>query len=76
MYMSRYYCVKVNDPISARGIAIKFLEQYNSPVTFRSATLEGDVWVVVLDVGLMNKKTRKVIIDRSTGNILSHTYEP
>jgi len=37
--------------------------------------LEGEVWVVVLDVGLMNKQTRKVLIDRSTGNILSHTYK-
>ena len=73
--MFEYYCVKVDDPIRAKGIAIKFLEQYNSSITFRSISLEGEVWVVVLDVGLMNKQTRRVLIDRSTGNILSHTYK-
>lgn len=73
--MIEYYRVKVDNPIRAKGIAIKFLEQYNSSITFRSISLEGEVWVVVLDVGLMNKQTRKVLIDRSTGNILSHTYK-
>ena len=71
--MLEYYCVRVDDPITAKGIAIKFLEQYNSTITFRSATLEGEAWVVILDVGLMNKQTRRVLIDRSTGNILSHS---
>ncbi len=73
MLMFEYYCVRVDDLITAKGIAIKFLEQYNSTITFRSATLEGEVWVVVLDVGLMNKQTRKVLVDRSTGNIISHS---
>ena len=71
--MRNYYCVKVNTLIQAKTIAVKFLEQYNSSVTFRSATLEGEVWIVILDVGMMNTQTRKVLIDRSTGNIMSHT---
>jgi hypothetical protein len=66
--------MRVNTLIQAKTIAVKFLEQYNSSVTFRSATLEDQVWIVVLDVGIMNKQTRKVLIDQSTGNILSHTF--
>ncbi|HEU5488454.1 MAG TPA: hypothetical protein VFV16_06490 [Candidatus Nitrosotalea sp.] len=65
--------MKVENPLQAKIIAIKFLEQYNSSITFRSATLEGEVWIVILDVGMMNTQTRKVLVDRSTGNILSHT---
>jgi hypothetical protein len=65
--------VKVENLIQAKGIAIKFLEQYNSSITFRSATLEEDVWIVILDVGMMNKQTRRVLIDRLTGNILSQS---
>ena len=66
-------CVRVENLIQAKGIAIKFLEQYNSSITFRSATLERDVWIVILDVGMMNKQTRRVLIDRLTGNILSQS---
>lgn len=65
--------MKVENSLQAKVIAIKFLEQYNSSITFRSATLEGEIWVVVLDVGMMNAQTRKVLIDRLTGNILSYT---
>jgi hypothetical protein len=67
--------VKIDNPIRAKDIAIKFLEQYNSSITFRSISLEGEAWVVVLDVGLINKQTRTVLVDRLTGNILSHTYK-
>ncbi len=65
--------VKVENLLQAKMIAIKFLEQYNSSVTFRSATLEGEVWIVILDVGMMNAKPRKVLVDKSTGNIVSYT---
>lgn len=66
--------MKVENLTHAKEIAVKFLEQYNSSVAFRSATLDGEVWIVILDVGMMNKQTRKVLIDRSTGNIVSHTF--
>jgi hypothetical protein len=65
--------VKVDTLIQAKTIAVKFLEQYNSSITFRSATLEGEIWIVILDVGMINKQTRTVLIDKSTGNIMSHT---
>ncbi|MEO9277372.1 MAG: hypothetical protein ABI340_06310 [Nitrososphaera sp.] len=65
--------MKVENLLQAKAIAIKFLEQYNSSITFRSATLEGEVWIVILDVGMMNTQTTKVLVDRSTGNILSYT---
>ena len=67
------FCVKVSDLNQAKTIAIKFLEQYNSSVTFRSATLEGATWIVILDIGMMDKQTRKVLINGETGNILSYT---
>lgn len=73
--MNIHYCVRVENLIQAKGIAIKFLEQYNSSVTFRSATLEGEIWTVLLDVGMIDKQTRRVLIDRSTGSILGHTYK-
>lgn len=65
--------MKVSDLNQAKTIAIKFLEQYNSSVTFRSATLEGETWIVILDIGMMDKQTRKVLINGETGNILSYT---
>ncbi|HXU95447.1 MAG TPA: hypothetical protein VFP45_03325 [Candidatus Nitrosotalea sp.] len=65
--------MQVENLVQAKGIAIKFLEQYNSTITFRSATLEGDIWIVMLDVGMMDKKTRRILIDRLTGNILSQS---
>ena len=65
--------MQVENLVQAKGIAIKFLEQYNSTITFRSATLEGDIWIVMLDVVMMNKKTRRILIDRLTGNILSQS---
>lgn len=66
--------MKVENLTQAKEIAVKFLEQYNSSIAFRSATLDSEVWIVILDVGMMNKQTRKVLIDRSTGNIVSHTF--
>ncbi|HEX5458250.1 MAG TPA: hypothetical protein VFX64_07705 [Candidatus Nitrosotalea sp.] len=65
--------MKVFDLNQAKTIAIKFLEQYNSSVTFRSAALEGEIWIVILDIGMMDKQTRKVLINGETGNILSYT---
>lgn len=65
--------MKVENLIQAKEIAIKFLEQYHSSITLRSATLEGDVWIVILDVGMMNKQIRRILIDRLTGNILNQS---
>ncbi|HET7337379.1 MAG TPA: hypothetical protein VFJ23_05760 [Candidatus Nitrosotalea sp.] len=67
--------MKVENLLQAKMIAIKFLEQYNSSVTFRSATLEGEIWIVILDVGMMNARPRKVLVDRSTGNIVSYSED-
>lgn len=65
--------MRVENVRQARSIAVKFLEQYNSTITFRSATLEDEVWIVVFDIGLTNKQIRNVQINRSTGNILGYT---
>jgi len=60
------------DLMRAKTIAIKFFEQYNSSVTFKSGSLEGDVWIVTLEIGLLNKQTRRIFIDKYTGNIQSY----
>jgi len=60
------------DLMTAKTIAIKFLEQYNSSVTFKSGFLEGNVWIVTLEIGLINKQTRRILIDKFTGNIKSY----
>ncbi len=65
------YGVGAIDLARAKTIALKFFEQYNSSVTFKSASLEGEVWIITLEIGLINRQTRRILIDRSTGNIQS-----
>ena len=38
---------------NAIQVARKFLEQYNSPVVFRSANINNSVCSVIMDVGLI-----------------------
>lgn len=49
--------------------ARKFLEQYNSPVVFKSAYIEGKTWMVIMDVGLVHERIIKVQIDSESGKI-------
>jgi len=49
--------------------ARKFLEQYNSPVIYKSAYLEGKTWIVTMDVGLVYERIVKVHIDSESGKI-------
>ena len=49
--------------------ARKFLEQYNSPVVFKSAYIEGKTWMVIMDVGLARERIIKVQIDSESGKI-------
>ncbi len=56
----------------AKTIALKFFEQYNSSVTFKSASLEKEFWIITVEIGLINKQTRQVLIDKYTGNIQSY----
>lgn len=53
-------------------IARKFLEQYNSSTVFKFIVLEGDIWMVVMDIGLAFEEIRQVAIDANTGQILGY----
>ena len=52
--------------------ARKFLEQYNSPVVFKSAYMEGKTWMVVMEVGLVHERIIKVQIDSESGKIAGY----
>jgi hypothetical protein len=67
----------VIDLSRAKEVAMKFLEQYNAPVTVNSAYLEDIVWIVVAEIGLVNKQTIRVRIDSTNGRVLSYnSVEP
>ena len=60
------------DKKKAEKIAEDFLLQYNSTITFESSLLEGEIWIVISKIGLINKKIRRIMIDANTGRILSY----
>lgn len=60
---------KVRDAIQ---IARKFLEQYNSPVVFRSAIVMDTICKISMEVGLTQEKIVQVSIDTSTGTIIEY----
>ena len=62
----------VIDASKAVEIARKFLEQYNSSTVFKFIVLEGEVWMVVMDVGLAFEEIRQVAVDADTGKILGY----
>jgi len=63
------------DHAKAKEIAIRFLEQYNAPVTVNSVYLEDAVWKITVETGLVNKQTRRVLIDSTNGRVLSYNFE-
>lgn len=60
------------DAAKAIEVARKFLEQYNSAVVFKFIVLEGAIWMVVMDVGLVFEEIRQVAVDANTGKILGY----
>lgn len=54
-------------------IASKFLEQYHTSVVFKFIVLEGQVWMIVIDVGMAIEEIRQVAVDANTGKILGYT---
>ena len=58
---------------SAIQIARKFLEQYNSPVVFKSAIINNSICSIIMDVGLTREKIVRVEVDITTGTILEYT---
>jgi len=62
--------IKIRNAIQ---IARKFLEQYNSPVVFKSASLNDDMCKIVMDVGLTHEKIVQVMINTITGTVSEYT---
>ena len=62
--------IKIRNAIQT---ARKFLEQYNSPVVFKSASIENSTCSIIMDVGLTREKIVKVDVDTTTGIILEYT---
>lgn len=58
----------------AVSIARKFLEQYHSPVIFKSAYLEKEMWKISMEVGLLKDDVIEVIINTKTGKILGYYH--
>ncbi|CUR52283.1 protein of unknown function [Nitrosotalea devaniterrae] len=58
---------------NAIQIARKFLEQYNSPVVFKSASLNGTICDITMDIGLTHERIVQVKIYITTGTILEYT---
>ena len=58
---------------NAIQVARKFLEQYNSPVVFKSAILKGYICEIVMDVGLTHEKIVQVKINTVSGTIIEYT---
>ena len=56
-------------------IARKFLEQYHSPVIFRSLISDGKNWRVSMEVGLLKEEIIEVLIDTQTGQILNYSRQ-
>ena len=62
--------IKIRNAIQ---VARKFLEQYNSPVVFKSASFNDDMCKIVMDVGLTREKVVQVMINTITGTIVEYT---
>ena len=62
--------VKVRNAIQ---VARKFLEQYNSPVVFKSASLNDKLCEIAMDIGLTHEKIVQVKINTVTGTIIEYT---
>jgi len=60
---------KVRDAIQ---IARKFLEQYNSPVVFRSAIIMETTCKISMEVGLAQERIVQVTIDTASGRIMEY----
>lgn len=63
------------DASKAVAIARKFLEQYHSPVIFKSSQVDGKTWIVSMEVGLLKEEIINVIIDTETGKILRYSHQ-
>ncbi len=52
--------------------AREFLEEFHDSFNLISTKLEGKIWLVVCDVGFLNKEIKEVKVDADSGQILGH----
>lgn len=50
--------------------AQEFLDEYHGSFKLISTTLEGNVWIIICDVGFLNEEIKKVKVDANSGKIL------
>lgn len=62
------------DSNRAVAIARKFLEQYHSSIIFKSAYNDRKIWMVSMEVGLLDDDVIEVAIDAKTGKILGYSH--
>lgn len=62
------------DNSKAITIARKFLEQYHSSIIFKSADSDGNVWMISMEVGLLDDDIITVAVDAKTGKILGYSH--
>ena len=68
-----YLAMNLDDKVrNAIQIARKFLEQYNSPVVFRSAIVLDTTCKISMEVGLGQEKIVQVTIDTASGRIMEY----
>ena len=68
-----YLSMSLNDKVrNAIQIARKFLEQYNSPVVFRSAIVMDTTCKISMEVGLTQERIVQVTIDTASGRIIEY----
>ena len=61
------------DILKVKHIARAFLQQLYSTVIFKHAVLQGNIWTVTMDVGLVREQIIHVKIDASSGVILGYS---
>ena len=70
MYTYEAYGVQQMGLVQAKAIATKFLEQYHSNVQLKEIVLDGDVYLVTLETGLLEKKIIQVKVNAKTAQII------
>jgi hypothetical protein len=60
------------ETLKVKNIARAFLQQLYSTIIFKHAVLQGNVWTVTMDVGLVRERIIRVKIDATSGIILGY----
>lgn len=64
----------MDDLEHAKMVAKKFLEQSNPIIIFKDVFLEGKVWMIVIDIGLIDEHIIYIRIDAKTDRVLTCLY--